>query len=533
VSAHETWIAVPGSAREPIPGARSLGPAYPDEPLTVSVYLRRRAPLTVGTDRRGRGAPALRLTRDEFRTRYGARPEDLARLRAFANERSLRVVREDVAARSVALAGSSAILAEAFGVELRRFTHKGGSYRGHTGPVRLPSELAERVVGVLGLDNRPQAKPHFRHRQNPQPGDVAYSPLEVAAAYAFPPATDGTGQTIGLIELGGGYTDSDLTTYFQNNGLTAPTVTAVSVDGAVNAPTGDPDGPDAEVELDLEVAGAIAPGARFAVYFAPNTEQGFVDAVSAAVHDTSLAPDIVSVSWGGPEGSWSDQSRTALNATCEDAATLGLTVLAAAGDDGADDGDTTGTPTVDFPASSPYVLAAGGTHLSLRGTTILGEQVWNDLAEGDGATGGGVSEEFPLPSYQDAANVPKAPDGFVGRGVPDIAGDADPATGYSVFVDGEGTTLGGTSAVAPLWAALIARLNQSMGTRLGFVAPRLYNPPVEATFHAILSGNNDGYSAGPGWNACTGLGSPDGAKLLAALETDPPLPKKPARTSRR
>ncbi|MGD0249777.1 MAG: S53 family peptidase, partial [Thermoplasmata archaeon] len=301
-------------------------------------------------------------------------------------------------------------------------------------------------------------------------------------------------------------------------------VVAVSVDGAQNIPTGDPNGPDGEVELDLEVAGSVAPGARLVAYFAPNTDRGFLDGLTRAIHDSTHRPSIVSISWGGPESSWTGQARAALAAACEDAATMGISILVAAGDHGAGDGVPTGGPTVDFPASSPYVTACGGTRLLMKASQIASEVVWNELAIGEGATGGGVSQSFPLPSYQLGANVPKAPNGFVGRGVPDVAGDADPASGYSVRVDGSDTVIGGTSAVAPLWAALLARVNQSLGAAAGFVNPLLYSPAGVASFHDITSGNNDGYSAGPGWDPCTGWGTPDGSRLLLSLRSPPASP---------
>jgi kumamolisin len=197
---------------------------------------------------------------------------------------------------------------------------------------------------------------------------------------------------------------------------------------------------------------------------------------------------------------------------------MGVTVLAASGDNGASDGSTSGTPTVDFPAGSPYVVGCGGTKLTLSGNSISSEQAWNELSANEGATGGGVSEVFALPSYQQAANVPKARNGFVGRGVPDVAGDADPVTGCNVVVDGQPAVIGGTSAVAPLWAGLLALINQSLGTSVGYVSPLLYSTSVEPSFRDITSGSNGSYSAGPGWDACTGLGSPNGAALLKALQ---------------
>jgi kumamolisin len=377
------------------------------------------------------------------------------------------------------------------------------------------------IEAVVGLDNRPQTKPHFRLRKKTgaraQAAAASYSPIQVADAYDFPSNAAGAGQSIGIVELGGGYNAADLNSFFSSLGITPPKVTAVSVDGATNSPTGDPNGPDGEVELDIEMAGAIAPAAQIAVYFAPNTDQGFIDAVTTAVHDADLKPSIISISWGGPENSWTAQARDALNSACQDAATMGVTVLAASGDDGADDG--TSAPTVDFPASSPYVVGCGGTKLTISGTSISGEQVWNELSNNEGATGGGVSEVFALPTYQQSADVPAAPNGFVGRGVPDVAGDADPESGYNVVVDGQQAVIGGTSAVAPLWAGLFARINQALGKNVGYVNPLLYTANAESTFHEITSGNNGDYSAGPGWNACTGLGTPDGAALLSALKS--------------
>jgi len=196
-----------------------------------------------------------------------------------------------------------------------------------------------------------------------------------------------------------------------------------------------------------------------------------------------------------------------------------VTVLVAAGDDGSSDGVDDGNAHVDFPASSPHVLACGGTRLSASGATISSEVVWNGGAS-DGATGGGISDVFGLPVWQQSAKVPPSANsgGRVGRGVPDVAGDADPQTGYDTIVDGSSGVIGGTSAVAPLWAALVARLNQHAQQPAGFLNATLYANP--GAFNDITSGNNGAYAAGPGWDACTGLGSPNGPRLAALL--DPP-----------
>jgi kumamolisin len=521
----EDRVELKGSARKPLPGGQDVGPADPNQQIEVTVYLRRNSAAGEfpSIEKLGLRPPRERkyLTREEFARAHGASAADVDKVRAFAKEYGLKVASENRATRTVKLSGTVQAFNSAFGSNLRRYQHAAGTFRCRSGNLTIPRELDGIIEAVLGLDNRPQAKTHFRLRKKrPNPhanaADVSYSPLQVAQAYEFPSGANGTGQCIGIIELGGGYNTADLNTFFSSLGNSTPKVTAVSVDGATNSPTGDPSGPDGEVELDIEVSGSIAPSAQIAVYFAPNTDQGFIDAVTTAVHDTTLKPSLISISWGGPEDSWTEQSRDALNSACQDAATMGVTVLAASGDDGASDGETSGLA-VDFPASSPYVVGCGGTKLTISGSAIKSEQAWNELSADEGATGGGVSEVFALPSYQSRANVPKAPNAFVGRGVPDVAGDADPETGYNVVVDGQQSVIGGTSAVTPLWAGLFALINQSLGANVGYVNPLLYTATEEATFHDITSGSNGGYSAGPGWDACTGLGSPDGTALLTAL----------------
>jgi kumamolisin len=291
---------------------------------------------------------------------------------------------------------------------------------------------------------------------------------------------------------------------------------SVGVDGASNSPTGDPTTADGEVMLDIEVAGALAPGATIVVYFAPNTDQGFLDAITTAVHDATNRPTIVSISWGGPESTWTQQSLTNYDQAFADAATLGVTVTAASGDSGSSDGVADGKAHVDFPSSSPHVLGCGGTSLRGSDVTIASETAWND-SSGNGATGGGVSDVFALPSWQSGVGVPVSanPGGRVGRGIPDVAGDADPQTGYAIVVDGRSEVLGGTSAVAPLWAGLVALLNERRGSPLGFINAALY--AHASALRDITQGTNGAYSAAPGWDPCTGLGSPNGSALETAL----------------
>jgi kumamolisin len=444
------------------------------------------------------------LDRDQFVERFGASAADISAVEEFAKRFHLTVVERSPERRSVIVSGHSSAFEKAFGIELYHYVHDMGTFRGADQEVPVPSELSTQMIAVLGLDNRPRAMPHFRPASS---AALSYTPLQVAARYGFP-AGDGNGQCIGIIELGGGYAPADLDAFFKGLGLATPSVTAVSVDNASNQPTGSADGPDGEVMLDIEVAGAIAPKARIAVYFAPNTDAGFTDAISQAVHDSTEKPSVISISWGGPESSWTSSAIKAMDAALADAAALGITVCIASGDNGASDGASDGADHVDFPASSPHALGCGGT--SLKASS---ESVWNDGANG-GAGGGGVSTVFALPDFQQGLSIEAngaAPQKLAMRGVPDVAGDADPETGYQVRVDGSNSVIGGTSAVAPLWAGLIARLNASAGQSLGFLVPKLYAEPSLCT--DITTGNNNGYQASVGWDACTGLGSPNGAAL--------------------
>ena len=515
-----------GSERSPLPNSRALGPADPAERLEVTVVVRAADRLGL-QDRvqelaKGKG-PKAHLSRAEFARRHGASRADLDAVRDFAEAHGLAVVEEHLGRRTLVLAGNVAQFNDAFGVELQHYSHPGGTYRGRTGPVHIPAELDGIVEAVLGLDNRPQARPHFRMktgkaRRRSRPAQAAatsFTPVQLAALYDFPQG-DGKGECIALIELGGGYRPQDIQSYFAGLGLSAPAVTAVSVDQGANQPTGDPNGPDGEVMLDIEVVGAIAPAAAIAVYFAPNTDAGFLDAVTSAIHDDVRKPSVISISWGGPESTWTQQAMSTMDQAFQAAAAMGITVCVAAGDSGSTDGVSDGNNHVDFPASSSHALACGGTSLQATGTAIVSEVVWNDGNPASGASGGGVSAVFALPTWQqglDATDTEGNRTPLAKRGVPDVAADADPQTGYNVLVDGTNTVIGGTSAVAPLWAGLIARINALTGRTAGLVSPALYGQP--SALHDITQGNNGGFAASPGWDACTGLGSPDGAKVAA------------------
>lgn len=527
----KTLTPIGGSERALRSGSRLIGPADPREEIQVTVRVRSRGRTLPAAEKIGALMPRRRhyLSREEFAAAFGAVPGDLAKVKNFARSNGLKVVSVNPGRRTVILSGPVKALGEAFQVKLMEYAHPHGNYRGRIGQVHVPPGLAQIVQGVFGLDNRRQARPHLvRAKQSVAGRATSFTALQVAQLYGFPTGLDGSAECIGILEFGGGYNPDDLEKYFAQLGITAPSVTCVSVDGVTNNPGADPDA-DGEVALDIEVAGAIAPGAKIVVYFAPFTEQGWVDALTTAMHDAVNKPSVLSISWGFAEGEpiqgfeWTQQAVQAVNETLQAGAAMGVTVCAASGDDGSNEQISDGHAHVDFPASSPYILGCGGTRLTAANNKIRNEVVWND-GPGSGG-GGGISDMNPLPSWQ-AGIVPPSvnPGHHVGRGVPDVCGDADPATGYQIFYGGNANVVGGTSAVAPLLAGLLARISQKLGTPVGYFNPLLYSKLGNSgAFSDITKGNNDttgnigGYSAGKGWDACTGWGSPRGTALLKAF----------------
>ncbi len=325
---------------------------------------------------------------------------------------------------------------------------------------------------------------------------------QLCEAYEWPTNAPGGG-VIAIIELGGGWTQADVTQFFTTANLPAPNITDVSVDGTQNSQCNPQNDADGEVALDIQVAGAayaVATGhaANIRVYWS----QDITKAITAA---TSDGCDVCSISWGADEASWGAAAGDALEQEAIAATAAGMVVFAAAGDNDSSDGGPT-PANVDLPAGAPHVVGCGGTNKPKTGE----ETVWNDnpgKTDGEG-TGGGFSTLFPMPSWQ--AGAPHGP----GRMVPDVAANADPYTGYEIILYGASSVVGGTSAVAPLYSGLFA----SFGTKLGFITPELW--ANQMCFTLITKGNNGAYRASDSPSPCTGLGSPIGTSL-EALITDP------------
>ncbi len=468
--------------------------------------------------------------------RYGASQDDLARIASFAATNGLLVIESSIPRRTVVLKGSVAQMNRAFGVDLGLYETADEKYRGREGSIHLPATIADIVEGVFGLDNRRMARPGARIRAKSADATssnatIPMTPPEIAQLYNFPQRADG--QTIGIFEFGGGYTSSDVQLFYESVGVAAPSISSVSVDGQTNSPGSD--NSTIETLLDIGVSGSAAPGARLVVYFAPWTEQGWVDVVTTAIHDAANRPSVISISYGWPENetygdlTWSLAAIKAVNATFQEAAVLGMTVFVSSGDTGSDCGVGDLKAHVEYPASDPFVTCCGGTTISNVAGSRFTEYVWND----NGVTGGGISDifrlpNFALPPWQSLVPVPgSVNDGHNGRGIPDIAGNADPDSGYAIFLNGENIgPVGGTSAAAPLYAALAALLNAGLGEPVGYLNPILYTAP-DYVFRDISDGQSNaagganGYVSGPGWDGCTGLGSVNGIALKYVLQGGP------------
>jgi kumamolisin len=489
--------------RQPAPGAVATAAIDPGAKIKLTLRLRRRPdappPPAPGAYSSEPARSRSHMSREDYEARYGAADADIDAVKTFAKAHGLAVDSADAGRRTVEVSGAADKVNAAFGVQLKHYAGHGHDYMGHEGAASVPADLGGVVEDVVGLDTRPLAEPLTRQAAS----DLATSallPAQVAKLYGMA-SLAAPGQTIAILEFGGGYRATDIQNYFQNIAhLPVPTVTFVGVDGATNAPNASipvAQNPDSEVILDIAVAGSVAQGAKLVIYFAPNTSKGWLDCVTTAIHDKTNKPTTISISWGGGESGWGSFANTMSSAFAE-AAPLGVSVFASSGDGGS------GSPAqVLYPASDPNISGCGGVTISNVSGTSFTETAW-------GGSGGGVSNIFAQPSWQSWAGIPPStnPAGHVGRGVPDISGNADPASGYQLILNGVSIGVwGGTSAVAPFYAAVTAVLNATLGLPLGFQNPNLYAFEGPYVFTDVTSGSNGAYSAHAGWDAVTGLGS--------------------------
>lgn len=570
-------------------------PVNPRDKMVISIYIRPRSGARSVREETSSAAGIWRkqpsLSRKEFGLQHGASTADMNLVLDFAKKKRLEVVLKSARRRLVQVSGTASSLSKAFCIDLLHYKAGNEIYRSHEGPICLPNEIADVVEGVVGFDSRRMA----RRATTPVTATSPLTPLDVAKSYRFPKINKGAKrQTIAVLEFSGpaprdptcGFSQRDIDGYISylnkatGSKLVSTKVRSVTVDtragSAGNVPGGNaknlgPENNDIEVTLDVEVIVSVAQFMNVVVYFAPMTSQGWIDALSYILADTTNDPDVLSISWGWPELSsallldtkgpqedwpfeWSRQEFNLITDRLRLAATIGMTVVVAAGDHGSDCLEQDGRAHVQYPASDPWVIACGGT--VIKNLSPLAENTWNDNTVIDnvpvgGATGGGVSYLALRPAWQSKCNVPRSAneDGHQGRGIPDVAGNASPRSGYFIWLYGKssrdltftsGTAIGqalgalaGTSAVAPLYAALIALINAALAERVGYINPILYELGGTDIFRGVNDGvsnsirwkNRDGSVGGPspgyvshaGWNACTGWGSINGVALLKAL----------------
>lgn len=487
-------------SRTNVPEEREIGRPHPDKKIQLTAILFwDNIPAEFSE-----GHPFL--SREDFEKRHNVSREKFQKFQDFAGSNNLQIQLSSDIRRYITLRGRVQDFEHAFSIKLRTYiTASGRKFISYCGGIMLPVALEGIVEAIIGFDDREKAISSIVGMPR---GGIAqyYTPQQVAEVYDFPAACTGKKQCIALLQFGGGYNDADMQHYFQHNKLKMPHLYWVGVNGARNSPAVYNSGFDQEVAMNIQVAGSIANDAKIVVYFAPNTDDGFLAAFAAAVHDKVHQPTVISVSWGAPEKKWSPMAMDLINEVCRNAATLGITICVAAGNKGMQNGVDDGNYHVDFPASSPYVLSCGGTKLKIF-RKIISEMPWGD---GPGnAGGGGISTHFPLPWYQVDSHISVAgyTHNFNGRALPDVAGNASPLTGYRIYAHSQWGVVAGTSSVAPLYAGLVARLNEQQNANIGFVNPLLYKQPSlcrQLSVNRYLNKKNKQNT--PCWNVTTGLG---------------------------
>ncbi len=496
--AAESRIALPGTHRSNWPGSTFAEPLTSERDITVTAWL----PPKPGNE--FDLASALVLAKIPIKQRRYALRKALAQqsgadedgaktLRTYCGRMGLHV--EESYWRSFVVSGPVERLTDAFGATVAVFVDSNGNrFRHRWDALHVPPEIAPLLRGVFGLHQWPRSQKLGVLQRRATPLTAA----QVADRYAFP-AGDGSGQTVGVVQFRGEFKGDDFDRCMQSQDLTAerPIVKRVD-DAAVQHELATTK--DLEAALDVQIIAALAPGARIVIYEAPDDERGFLDAIRTAIFDEEFSPSILSISYGWPERLWTPAVLALLEDLFAAACLLGVSVFCSSGDHGAEL-DEAGKPHVVAPASSPFVHACGGTVLAADAG--MNESAWSQ-------TGGGFSSHFEAPAWQSAA-------AGHGRGVPDFAAQVVP--GYTVYLDNTALAVGGTSAVAPVYAAMTARINQRLGISAGLMTPLLY-ASADTAFRDVTSGGNGYFNAASGWDPCTGLGVPVGTSIEAALRND-------------
>jgi len=471
------------------------------------------------------------LDHDEFVYQFGSVADEIKLIEDWAQANGLIVIESGTGIGTVKVQGTADQFNNLFRIQLQTVVDTDRTYHTHDGDIIMPGEINSVVQAVAGLDNE-VAFGHYAQIDTSTPTAIdpnvisSPTPLDLAQAYKFPrssgtDAQQGLGSCTAIVELGGGWTTQNLTSTFGRIGLANPTVVDVLVDGGSNNPSDTSS--SGEVMLDIYCVGAVAPAGKIAMYFSPNSFQGFIDCITAATNDTTNNPSVISISWGTTDTTWQTFSYLNTMETAFQAALVkGITTFVAIGDYGTQAISGGSTYTVQYPGTSPYVISAGGTIITINNDySIASEVVWN--TPGVYGTGGGISGIISIPTWQTGqsfsyTNINNVTNSLTTRGVPDVSAMATGYTFYYGSPNYSGTFVG-TSAVAPLLAGMMARINQLSGRRIGFTNSDWYGVRTTA-FNDIVTGNNAtpnslaGYKATSSWDACTGIGSPIGTEIF-------------------
>ncbi len=529
----DTHVVLSGSDRPRKHDAERVGDADPSSAVEVTVTVR-------GPDL-PQVTPGKSMSREQLERSYSASAEDMDAVATELGHYGLEVLDAAPATRSLRVRGTAEQMDATFRADLGIYRHGGYEFRGREGSLQIPADLEGIVTGVFGLDQRRVARrvpgiPPI-HESAEAVAEGALSPADLEERYRFP-AGEGEGQTVAIAEFGGAYFPSDLALFCRQQGRPEATVKQVGLGVPVLTeqqvmalpPTEREQvlGEAGEVNMDVQIVAGLCPAADIVVYFATWDQKGWVDLLNEVIKGVPAGPVAVSVSWGLSEDSadFSPAARRVIDHRLQAAALLGITVCVSAGDDGSGDQVDDGKAHLNFPSCSPHVLAVGGTQLE-GDREVVWWQAPGRRRDGGGSTGGGISRLFPQPSWQ-TVEVP-SPDGsgLTGRIIPDVAALAGPPY-YQLVMLGKAAPNGGTSAAAPLWAALIARSAAGLDPPRApvFLAPLLYgagpdgHPLGTSVCRDITSGDNTstppgwGFSAGPGFDAVSGWGVPDGPPLV-------------------
>jgi kumamolisin len=538
----KTHVVLAGSRRPKDPNTVRVRNVDPKEKIDITIALA--GPKLPGPD----DYVGQTITEDELEAKFGAKKEDANKVAKTLKKFGFKVESVSLSTQTMRVIGTAAAIEAAFRPDMAivRSTRQSGEYRARSGTLQIPKELKGIVAGVYGIDERRMAR-RKRAAAHARAGITLapVTPSDLEQRYNFPPG-GAEGQNIAIAEFGGGYFEDDTKAYCAKFGRPVPNVQAIAIDApaytlqqTLALPLKQRKqvlGDATEVMMDVQVIAGLCPAASISVYFSTFDEQGWVDLINEIV---KAKPVVLACSWGLAEedSSWSSSAITSIQKALNAARLLGITVCVASGDDGSSDAIEDGKAHVDFPGSSPFVLCVGGTMLKNSGGSISEVTWWESPGirvenNGGGATGGGVSMKFDRPAWQDVHVASLNAGSIDGRVVPDVSALAGEPL-YDLVLLGKDAPNGGTSASAPLWAALIARVNANLSAakKQRFLTPLLYTnlaggkPVGKVSSRDITSGNNAtfpkpgrGYAAGAGFDAVSGWGVPNGAVLLNSLE---------------